>query len=76
MWLCALGIYIGRYLRFNSWDVIAEPVALISEIAQMLIHPVQNYYAWGMTLVYSVFMTFLYLTIKKLSESFSNQNVF
>ncbi|MBS1973638.1 MAG: DUF1361 domain-containing protein, partial [Bacteroidetes bacterium] len=29
MWLNALGIYVGRYLRFNSWDVISDPLALV-----------------------------------------------
>jgi uncharacterized membrane protein len=70
MWLCGLGIYIGRYLRFNSWDIITDPFSLVAEIGAMLIHPVEYGFAWGMTFVYSVFMTFLYFTIKKLSEVF------
>ncbi len=70
MWLSAYGIYIGRYLRFNSWDIIADPFSLAGEILNMVIHPFHNLYPWGMTLCYSVFMTLLYFTIKKMSESF------
>ncbi len=70
MWLSAFGIYIGRFLRYNSWDVITNPFSLADEIIGMIIHPFENTYAWGMTLCYSVFMTLLYFTIKKLSESF------
>ncbi len=71
MWLSALGIYIGRFLRFNSWDVLTDPFSLVEEISELVLHPFDNAYAWGMTLVYGVFMTFLYFTIKKLSEAFS-----
>ncbi len=71
MWLSAFGIYIGRYLRFNSWDVITDPFSLLNEITNLIIHPFQNGYAWGMTICYAVFMTLLYFTVKKLSESFS-----
>ena len=72
MWLCALGIYIGRFLRYNSWDIIADPFSLAGEIIDMIIHPFDNAYAWGMTICYAVFMTLLYCTIKKLSEAFKS----
>ena len=68
MWLCAFGIYIGRFLRFNSWDVITDPFSLAGEIVNMIIHPFENGYAWGMTICYSVFMTLVYLTIRKLQS--------
>lgn len=71
MWLCAFGIYIGRFLRFNSWDVLTNPFSLMAEIADMVLHPMDHGFAWGMTLVYSVFMTFFYVTIKKLTEVFA-----
>ena len=70
MWLNAFGIYIGRFLRYNSWDIISDPFSLAADIVSMIFHPFENGYAWGMTLCYAVFITFLYFTIKKLSESF------
>lgn len=27
--LCGIGIYLGRFIRFNSWDVFREPAAII-----------------------------------------------
>lgn len=70
MWLSAFGIYIGRFLRFNSWDIVTDPFSLLAEIADMILHPGEHSYAWGMTCGYAAFMTFLYITIKKLSEYF------
>ncbi len=69
MWLCGFGIYIGRYLRFNSWDVITNPFSLISEIITLLFYPLQNTLAWSMTGCYAIFMTLVYYTIKKLGDT-------
>lgn len=75
MWLCAFGVYIGRYLRFNSWDILTDPFSLAEEILNIVIHPFDNGYAWGMTLCYSVFMTLVYFMFKKIGETFySSEN--
>ena len=39
MWLNAFGIYIGRYLRFNSWDIVMQPFSLFNEMFEILLHP-------------------------------------
>lgn len=77
MWLNAFGIYIGRYLRYNSWDIIMQPFSLFNEMLQIIIHPFQNKMEWGMIMVWAVFMTLLYMSIKLMREAFiteSNNN--
>ena len=68
MWLNALGIFIGRYLRYNSWDVVSNPLGLFDDIVYLVIHPIRNRFDWSMIFCFSIFMTLLYLTIKKLSR--------
>ena len=75
MWLNAFGIYIGRYLRYNSWDVIAQPLSLFSEMFEVIFHPIKNKMEWGMITVYAVFLLLLYTTLKKLSENFSQNHI-
>jgi uncharacterized membrane protein len=70
MWLNAFGVYIGRYLRYNSWDIILQPFSLFGEMFQVLVHPLQNKMEWGMITTWAAFMTLFYITIKKLGESF------
>jgi uncharacterized membrane protein len=68
MLLNAFGIYIGRYLRYNSWDVVSNPFGLSEDIVYLLIHPIRNRFDWSMIFCFSVFMTLIYLTINKLSK--------
>jgi uncharacterized membrane protein len=74
MSLNAYGIYIGRFLRYNSWDIVAQPFSLLGEMIEMLLHPFDNKMEWGMIFCYSVFMTLLYITIKKMAEGFNQLN--
>ena len=32
-WLCAIGVVIERFQRWNSWDVFVRPGALLGQIA-------------------------------------------
>ncbi|MCU7548567.1 DUF1361 domain-containing protein [Chitinophagaceae bacterium LB-8] len=69
MLLNALGIYLGRYLRFNSWDVVTNPSNLIDEIRYLLVHPIRNRFDWGMIFCYAVLMTLIYVTVKRISKA-------
>jgi uncharacterized membrane protein len=47
--LCSLGIYLGRDLRFNTWDVFLNPGAIVSETMDSLRSPSENFYTWTIT---------------------------
>ncbi|MBL7827038.1 MAG: DUF1361 domain-containing protein [Saprospiraceae bacterium] len=54
--LCGFGIYLGRYLRFNSWDVMSNPDELIGEIADRITDPYRHPQTIGVTLLYGAFL--------------------
>lgn len=68
MLLNAFGIYIGRYLRYNTWDVVANPFQLTKDIVYMVIHPVHYRFDWSMVFCYAVLMTLMYVAMKKMSK--------
>lgn len=69
MALNGLGVYIGRYLRFNSWDVLINPLQLIQDIVYLFIHPLRNRFDWSMITCYTMLLLLIYYTIKKLAKA-------
>jgi uncharacterized membrane protein len=37
--LCAIGVYLGRFERFNSWDLMTRPHHVVRSIAENLLDP-------------------------------------
>lgn len=64
--LCGYGIYIGRFLRFNSWDVFTAPGALLYSIAGHFIHPFRHAEVWAFSMLFAVMFALFYGMLKKL----------
>lgn len=69
MGLSALGVYAGRYLRFNSWDILTNPFQLTLDMTLLIIHPLRSQQAWGMIACYTILLSFIYQMLKKLSHA-------
>ena len=69
MFISGYGIYLGRFERFNSWDIITQPIGLLYEIKESLIHPFHHIHTFGMTFFLGIFLTLGYFSIFKLKES-------
>ena len=69
MMLCAFGVYAGRYLRWNSWDIVANPHGIMRDVKYIALNPEDNLRTWGVTFSFSVLMMTCYLTIKSLKQA-------
>jgi uncharacterized membrane protein len=49
LFLSAFGIYLGRFLRWNSWDVLTDPYALALDVVRPVLHPFRYDHVWLMT---------------------------
>lgn len=63
---CGFGVYLGRFQRWNSWDILAQPFGLAYSILELVIHPFRNSQTWLWTLVFAGWSQVLYLGLKKL----------
>lgn len=61
--LCGFGIYLGRFLRFNSWDAFSKPITLLADI----IGSIQEPKAWFMTLGFGGFLWVLFVLVRSLA---------
>ncbi|MGF2413008.1 MAG: DUF1361 domain-containing protein, partial [Ferruginibacter sp.] len=66
LFLGSFGVYLGRFLRWNSWDIISNPLGLLSSIGQRFVFPLQHIQTWGITIILTTAFYLLYLVIKKL----------
>jgi len=61
--LSSFGIYLGRNLRWNSWDVIANPSGVILNVSDRLIDPLGHMRAFNVTGLFFVLLSVLYWAI-------------
>jgi uncharacterized membrane protein len=66
IFLGSFGVYLGRFLRVNSWDVIMNPFELLNEIWIRLLYPIEHYRTWAVTLLLTVLFNLLYFGLKNM----------
>ena len=71
LFLGSFGVYLGRFQRWNSWDVLNNPIALGMDIFSKIINPVVNYKVWAITLLFTTVYSLLYFFIRILPQAIS-----
>jgi uncharacterized membrane protein len=59
----SFGIYLGRSLRWNSWDFLLRPGALLEDIWARIVDPLAYPRGVGMTIALTVVLSTGYLTM-------------
>lgn len=60
----AFGIYLGRFLRWNSWDLMTRPELLLRDVADRVLNPLSHPTAVAVTVLLSVLLTLWYLAFR------------
>lgn len=61
--LSSFGIYLGRFGRWNSWDLWQNPTAVLRDVYDVVRHPRANISTLGFTLIFTLFFLFIYIAI-------------
>jgi uncharacterized membrane protein len=59
--LSSFGVYLGRFIRFNSWDILQDPKEVAVSLFGLAIEPSLRMLAF--TSLFTIFYLFVYLTL-------------
>jgi uncharacterized membrane protein len=71
--LSSFAIYIGRFVRLNSWDILQNPTETAQEILGIIINPSMRLAAFW--LLYTFFFLFIFLLLYSFSHMLREQTV-
>ena len=58
-----VGIYLGRYQRWNSWDLLLHPATLFSEFNAILSNRIELFTMLSLGILFAVLLTFIYVQL-------------
>jgi uncharacterized membrane protein len=58
--LSSFGVYLGRFHRWNSWDLFTQPGALLGDIGSGLAHPHDHARTLALMVVFTAFLGAIY----------------
>lgn len=59
-----LGIYVGRFLRWNSWDLLLRPDEVVADVLSRVVAPHRHPGSWGVTLVFGALLLATYVAFE------------
>jgi uncharacterized membrane protein len=71
IFLCSFAIYLGRYLRWNSWDIVTNPLGLLVDISDRVVAPLDHPKTLSTTFIFFVFISLVYSSFWWLASRFS-----
>jgi uncharacterized membrane protein len=61
--LSSVGVYLGRFLRWNSWDLLQDPLPIARDMYGIVRHPIANLPTYVFTILFTLLILFIYVAI-------------
>jgi uncharacterized membrane protein len=61
--LGGLGVYLGRFLRWNSWDLLLNPQSVWADVTARLADPLGHPQTFGVTILFAAILWVCYLAL-------------
>lgn len=64
--LGSYGVFLGRFLRFNSWNIVTDPRIIVSASAHHVLLPGNYPKLWVFTILFAALLGIIYFTLTRL----------
>lgn len=71
---CGFAIYLGRYLRWNTWDLLLNPFGILFDLSERVVSPIVHIQTYVVTLTFFALLSATYAVIFQLIKVL-NQNL-
>lgn len=72
MLLSGYGIYIGRFLRWNSWSILTDPLQLYNDTITRILHPTDYPGTYGVTLMVGTLLCLVFSVFESILRTHLN----
>ena len=66
--LCSFAIYLGRFLRWNSWDVIFNPAGILFDVSDSIASPSTHPQVFSTTASFFLLLISMYIVIWQITR--------
>lgn len=60
IYLSCFGVFLGRYMRWNSWDLVSNLDSVLADILKQVAHPLAHSSTWVFTLLFGTLLCLTY----------------
>lgn len=72
--LCGFAIYLGRYLRWNTWDVVADPAGILFDVSERVINPISYPQSFATTFSFFLLLASSYAVTWEVARSLQSES--
>ena len=66
--LSSFGVYLGRFVRLNSWDLLVQPGKLYDGVGNWAANPMSNTTSYAFPVLFAAFMFIAYVMLYGLTH--------
>src|SRR3990167_7187321 len=67
--ICSFAIYLGRYLRWNTWDVLINPAGLLFDVSDRIVNPSSHPQTFVTTLSFFALLGSIYVVVWQMAKA-------